>query len=177
MYEPGYERFLKMEAFTKDPSVWDVDKNPEYKNDQQEMKKLLAKKPTELIRPEKQRLVVYYRALGHTLDEIGMKVELSRATVIGIIREYAKEIAKMQRLELEELLCLHYQTTRRKIEMLGGVLRRLLEELQARSLNDVSTDKILELILKFNHTLTDSISEKIKAELPEESELNKASII
>jgi hypothetical protein len=177
MNEPGYERFLKMEAFTKDASVWDVDKNSEYKKDQQEMEKLLAKKPTELIRPEKQRLIVYYRALGYTLDEIGMKVELSRSTVIGVVREYAKEIAKIQRLELEELLNLHYQTSRRKIEMLGGLLKRLLEELQGRSLEDVPTASLLKLILEFNKTITDAITEKVNAEQAEEPELGKASVI
>lgn len=176
MNEPSYERFFKMDAFTKDPSVWDIEKNPDHQKEMQELQKLLDKKPETLIRPEKNRLVVIYRAQDYTIEEICKKVELSKPTVIEIIRSYASDISKIKKLELEELLHLHYQTTRRKIGMLGGVLGRLLEEFQRRTLEDIPSDRLLDIILKFNKTLSDLVAEKITVTPPKEKEFNEATV-
>ena len=176
MTEPGYEKYLSMEAFTTHPELWEVEKKAEHKKETQELEKLLAKKPETMIRPEKNRLVVFYRAQDCTIEEICKKVELSKPTVIDIIRTYASDISKMKKLGLEELLHLHYQTTRRKIEMLGGVLGRLLAEFQRRTLDDIPTDRLLDIILKYNKILSDLITEKIAADPPKDKELNEAAV-
>lgn len=177
MIEPGYEKLLTMEAFTTHPELWKVEKIAEHKKETQELQKLLDKKPETMIRPEKNRLVVFYRAQDYTIEDICKKVELSKPTVINIIRKYATDISKMKQLELEDLLHLHYQTTRRKVEMLGGMLGKLLEEFQRRSLEDVPTDKLLDIILKFNKTLSDLVAEKIIAAPIKEKEFNEATVI
>lgn len=176
MTEPGYEKYLSMEAFTTHPELWEVEKKAEHKKETHELEKLLAKKPENMIRPEKNRLVVFYRAQDYTIEEICKKVELSKPTVISIIRTYATDISKIKQLELEDLFHLHYQTTRRKIEMLGGVLGRLLEEFQRRSLEDVPTDRLLDIILKFNKTLSDLVADKIAAAPLKEKEFSEAMV-
>ena len=36
MEEPGYERYLSMEAFTKNPELWDVEKKADHKKGKEE---------------------------------------------------------------------------------------------------------------------------------------------
>lgn len=176
MDEPGYERYLSMEAFTTNPELWDVEKKADHKKETQELQKLLAKSPTSLIRPEKNRIIIVLRAQDYTIEEICKRVELTKPTVLKVIRSYASEIAKLKKLELEELLFLHHQTTRKKIELLGGVMGRLLDELHRRTLEDVPSDKLVDLIIKLNKALTDLVAEKICSTPQKEKELSEASV-
>ena len=75
-------------------------------------------------------------------------MELSRPTVIKIIRQFASEISKLKRTEIEELLHLYHFTLRERIRTFGKIQGILLAELETRSVKDIATDKLIDLIIK-----------------------------
>jgi hypothetical protein len=56
-------------------------------------------------------------------------------------------------MELEALYEKYYLTKEARIKLLGGQLKEIQEELKARKLDSVSTDKLLELELKIYQAL------------------------
>lgn len=179
----SYEKYLKIDGLREYEDLYDEEKVREHDIAEKQWAELLEKKPEKMIMPEKTRLAVLLRAKGYSIREICERVQLSKPKVIDVIRDYAREISKLSRLELQELLALHQQTAFKKIQVFGGVLNRLLEELKGRDLADIPTDRLLEVILKYNKAIGDSITEKIASmptmepESNEEVELYKASIL
>lgn len=179
MLEPqGYLKYLKNDNLLQWAELYEAEEKKEFDEEEERWRELLEKDPTKMIRPEKERLIILLRARDFSFSEIAQRVQLSRPTVISIVRDHANEIAKLSRLQLQELLAQYQQTVKRKLQVFGGVLSRLLEELQRRDLADIPTDRLLEVILKYNKAIGDSIAEKVAA-IPakgqnsdEEKELN-----
>lgn len=162
--------------------LYEEEKSREHDDEERHLKELLEKDPTKMIRPEKERLVVILRAKDFSITEIAERVQLSRPTVISIIRDHAHAIAKLSKMELQELLVLYKQTAKKKLQVFGGVLGRLLNELEGRDLTEVPVDRLLEMILKYSKALGDAIADKVVAAQgstdrdEEEAEFNTAAV-
>lgn len=181
MPEPkGYLKFLKNDNLLQWAELYDVEKAREHDDEDKRWDDLLKKDPATMIRPEKERLVIILRAKDYSITEIAERVQLSRPTVIGIVRDHATAIAKLSSLELQELLAAYNQTTKKKLQVFGGVLGRLLDELQRRDLADLTTDRLLEIVLKFSKAIGDTVAEKVakarELQDGEETEFSKAAI-
>lgn len=87
-----------------------------------------------MIHPENKRLVVLLRAQGLSINEICSRVEWTKPTVIKTIRQYAKDISKLMRTELEELLQTYYLTLKKQIQAFGIILGTLITAWQTRNL-------------------------------------------
>jgi hypothetical protein len=123
---------------------------------------------------EKERFIEL-RAKGWSFDKIAKELGKAKQTLINWSKELEDEIANLKALELEALYEKHYLLKENRIETFGVLLRKLKDEVMSRDLSDVPTDKLLDLLLKYENQLKDEIitpiyktSEEIK-----EAELDK----
>lgn len=110
-------------------------------------------KGEELGKNEKKEQFILLRAKGFSYRDIENKLGVSRTTLGNWASELEEEIATLKAIELEALYKQYYLTKEAKIEALGEILDRLREELLSRDLSEVDTDKLLELILKYQDKL------------------------
>ena len=123
---------------------------------------------------EKERFIEL-RAKGWSFDKIAKELDRAKQTLINWSKELEDEIANLKALELEALYEKHYLLKENRIETFGVLLKKLKDEVMSRDLSDVPTDKLLDLLLKYENQLKDEIitpiyktSEEIK-----EDELDK----
>lgn len=113
------------------------------------------------------------RAKGWSFDKIAKELGKAKQTLIDWSKELQDEIANLKALELEALYEKHYLLKENRIETFGVLLRKLKDEVMSRDLSDVPTDKLLELLLKYNSQVKEEIVEPIyksSQELIEESQ-------
>lgn len=96
---------------------------------------------------------VELRAQGLSFDRIAKELRASKQTLIDWSKELQEEIANRRALELEALYEAAGIAKEKRLQALAGVLNRLELELAKRSLVDVSTEKLLELQLKYSKQL------------------------
>lgn len=123
---------------------------------------------------EKERFIEL-RAKGWSFDKIAKELDRAKQTLINWSKELEDEIANLKALELEALYEKHYLLKENRIETFGVLLRKLKDEVMSRDLSDVPTDKLLDLLLKYENQLKDEIIEprfKTSTEIKED-ELDK----
>lgn len=91
---------------------------------------------------------VELRALGWSFDRIAKELKVSKQTLINWSRELTLEIRNQRAIEYEALLEQHAMTREKRIEALGQILKRMNEELAARTLSELPTERLLDGILK-----------------------------
>jgi len=99
-------------------------------------------------RTELKRDFVLLRARGLSFAKIANELPVSKATLVSWSKELEDEIARLKAIELEALYEEAHLLKRGRIELLSEQLRALQEELAQRDLEDVSTDKLLDLWLR-----------------------------
>ena len=101
------------------------------------------------------------RAKGWSFDKIAKEIGKAKQTLIDWSKELQDEIANRKALELEALYEKHYLLKENRIETFGVLLRKLKDEVMSRDLSDVPTDKLLDLLLKYNSQVKEEIVEPI----------------
>ena len=101
------------------------------------------------------------RAKGWSFDKIAKEIGMAKQTLIDWSKELQDEIANRKALELEALYEKHYLLKENRIETFGVLLRKLKDEVMSRDLSDVPTDKLLDLLLKYNSQVKEEIVEPI----------------
>ena len=101
------------------------------------------------------------RAKGWSFDKIAKETGKAKQTLIDWSKELQDEIANRKALELEALYEKHYLLKENRIETFGVLLRKLKDEVMSRDLSDVPTDKLLDLLLKYNSQVKEEIVEPI----------------
>ncbi len=97
------------------------------------------------------------RAKGYSFDRIAGELSLAKKTLVTWSKEYDAEIQAAKALELEALLEKHYLLKEQQIEQFAKLLNAIDETLAGRDLSDVSTEKLLELRLKYQGALKDEL--------------------
>jgi transposase len=95
------------------------------------------------------------RAKGYSYAKIARKLKVSKSTVANWSQELEAEIASLKAIELESLYERYYLTKESRIKLLGDQLKEIRSELKKRELDEVSTDKLIELELKIYQALMD----------------------
>ena len=98
---------------------------------------------------ELQEHFVELRAKGWSLRKIERKIKVSKSALANWDRELEGEIASLKAIELEALYERCFLAKEARIKLLGQQLRRIQRELKSRDLEDVSTEKLLEMQLKY----------------------------
>ena len=91
------------------------------------------------------------RAKGWSLDKIAKELGKAKQTLIDWSKQLQDEIANRKALELEALYETYYLQRESRLQTFGAMLTKIKEEVGRRDLSDVPTDKLLELLLKYNN--------------------------
>lgn len=103
----------------------------------------------EATRLQKKAKFVELRAKGLSYDKIAKRLKVSRSTVANWCQELEAEIARLRAIEMDALYEEFFLLKQGRIQLLGGQLKAIMEELKGRSLADVPTEKLLELQLRY----------------------------
>lgn len=101
---------------------------------------------------QKQRFVEM-RSRGVSFDQCSKELKTAKTTLIAWSKELKTEIDQSRQLELETLQEMNSVSKRKRIEALGKELDRINKELDKRSLEDTSTDKLIQLKIKLLENL------------------------
>jgi hypothetical protein len=114
---------------------------------------------------------VELRAKGYSFDKIAQELGKAKQTLIDWSKELQDEIANLKALELEALYEKFYLLKEHRLQNLGGILTKLKTEVESRDLSEVPTDKLLDLLLKYDSQVKEEMIEptyKTSQEIREE---------
>ena len=103
---------------------------------------------------EKQQFIEL-RAKGYSYQKIADELGISKPTLIDWSKDEqtSKDIHNQRTLYLDELQEKYAMTKRHRIAMFGEVLSRAKAELDKRDLSEMSTDKLITMVIKLSDTL------------------------
>jgi transposase-like protein len=103
---------------------------------------------------EKQQFIEL-RAKGYSYQKIAEQLSVSKPTLIDWSKDNqtSKDIHNQRTLYLDELQEQYAMTKRHRITVLGEVLNRAKTELDKRDLSEMSTDKLITMVIKLSDTL------------------------
>lgn len=113
------------------------------------------------------------RAKGWSFDKIAKDLGKAKQTLLDWSKDLDLEIANCKALELDLLYESYYLYKEDRLKMFGELIVRIKKELSTRSLEDVPTDKLLDLLLKYESQIKDDLIEPIfksSAEIEESTE-------
>lgn len=108
----------------------------------------------------KQRFIEL-RAKGYSFDKIAKELGKAKQTLIDWSKDLQDEIANLKALELESIYESYYLLKENRLQAFGGLLNKIKDEVLSRDLSEVPTDKLLELLLKYNALIKEEIVEPI----------------
>jgi hypothetical protein len=104
-------------------------------------------------REELREQVIELRAQGLSIRKIAGRVGKSRSTISRWLALWDKEIARRRAIELEALYEQAAMTKEARIKRLSSQVKAIEKELRARGLEDVSTERLLRLLLEYDAAL------------------------
>jgi IS30 family transposase len=99
------------------------------------------------------------RAKGWSFDKIAKELGKAKQTLIDWSKELQDEIANRKALELEVLYESYYLLKENRLQTFGAMLSKIKKEIESRDFSDVPTEKLLELLLKYNSLVKEEIIE------------------
>lgn len=98
---------------------------------------------------EMKKKFIELRAKGISFRKISESLKVSKKTLIEWSKELEREITNLKAIEMEELQEMYYVQKQKRIELFGSQLEQIIKELDQRNFSDMSTEKLLELQLKY----------------------------
>ncbi len=99
------------------------------------------------------------RAKGWSYRKLARRLKVSKSTLSNWSIELEEEIASLKAMELEALAEQFYLLKEGRIRLLGGILKRIQKEVLSRDLSGVPTDRLLELLLRYQEALQEEYVE------------------
>jgi hypothetical protein len=103
----------------------------------------------DLGREEQKHQFVVLRAKGYSYARTARELKVSKGTLTAWSAELEEQIAKMRTVELEALQEEFFLLKEGRIRLIGEQLKAIQTEIGKRDLSKVSTDKLLELQLRY----------------------------
>ena len=97
------------------------------------------------------------RAQGLSYDKISQELNVSKQTLINWSKELRDKIANLRAIEIEVLQEKYFMTKKGKIELFGEQIEKIKKELATRDLEDISSEKLTDMIMKYYSLLKDEI--------------------
>ena len=122
---------------------------------------------------ETKRRFIELRAKGYSFDKIAKELGKAKQTLLDWSRELDQEIAQAKALELDSLYESYSLYKEARLKTLGEILSKLKKEVDKRDLTDLPTDRLLDLFLKYEGVVKESLVEpvfKSSREIEEEKE-------
>ena len=93
------------------------------------------------------------RARGLSYARISRELKVAKGTLASWNQELSEEIASLKAVQLEELYEKYYLVRAGRIELIGSQMKKLIRELQKRDFAEMTTEKLLDLVLRYFETL------------------------
>jgi hypothetical protein len=122
---------------------------------------------------ETKRRFIELRAKGYSFDKIAKELGKAKQTLLDWSRDLDQEIAQAKALELDSLYESYSLYKEARLKTLGEILLKLKKEVDKRDLTDLPTDRLLDLFLKYEGVVKESLVEpvfKSSKEIEEEKE-------
>jgi transcriptional regulator len=122
---------------------------------------------------ETKRRFIELRAKGYSFDKIAKELGKAKQTLLDWSRDLDQEIAQAKALELDSLYESYSLYKEVRLKTLGEILSKLKKEVDKRDLTDLPTDRLLDLFLKYEGVVKESLVEpvfKSSREIEEEKE-------
>ena len=110
---------------------------------------------------EQKEKFIELRAKGYSFDKIAKELGRAKQTLIDWSKELEEEIANHKALELEALYEKYYLHKETRLQTFGELLGKIKKEIEKRNLSDVSTEKLLELYLKYQAQAKEEVTEPV----------------
>ena len=110
---------------------------------------------------EQKEKFIELRAKGYSFDKIAKELGRAKQTLIDWSKELEEEIANLKALELDALYEKYYLHKETRLQTFGELLSKIKKEVDSRSLSDVSTEKLLELYLKYLSLAKEEVADPV----------------
>ena len=118
--------------------------------DSQESNPIDAENETDDLGKEEQKSrFIHMRAKGLSYAKIAKELKVSTSTLSNWNQELLEEIAQAKAIEIEALQEEYFMLKEGRIRLLGGQLKTIQKEISGRDLSKVSTEKLMELQLRY----------------------------
>lgn len=122
--------------------------------------------------------IVELRAKDYSIKSIASQLGISKQTVVDTCKELKSEVATLRAVELDALYEAEAITTEARLRNLSTLLAKIRTEIDKRDLEDVPTEKLIDLYLKTSSALHEAVilpvfksSQEQKEELEEKEAL------
>lgn len=120
---------------------------------------------------ETKQQFIELRAKGLSFDKIAKEMSKSKQTLIDWSRDLSGEIANLKAIQLEEMYQTYYLLKENRLQTLGTQLNKIKAEVDKRDFTDIPTDKLLDLLLKYNSKVAEEL---VEPEYKSQEEMDKA---
>ena len=103
----------------------------------------------DLGKEEQKSRFIHLRAKGYSYARIAKELKVSTSTLTNWNQELLEEIAQAKATELEALQEEYFMLKEGRIRLLGGQLKTIQQEISGRDLSKVSTERLMELQLRY----------------------------
>ncbi len=103
----------------------------------------------DLGKEEQKSRFILLRAKGLSYAKIAKELKVSTSTLTNWNQELLEEIAQAKSVELEALQEEYFMLKEGRIKLLGGQLKTIQEEISGRDLSKVSTERLMDLQLRY----------------------------
>jgi predicted transcriptional regulator len=101
------------------------------------------------------------RAVGYSYDKISKELGVSKQALIDWARDFQDEIINRKSLELEALYDKFYLLKEHRIKTFGELLSKIKDEIHKRDFSEIPTDKLMDLLLKYDIQVKEELTEPI----------------
>lgn len=108
---------------------------------------------------KKKETFIELRAAGLSFDKIAKRLKVCKQTLIDWSKELEEEIANLKAVELEALYEKYFLLKENRLQTFGELLARLKAELEKRDFSDIPTDKLLDIMGKYQALLKEEYTE------------------
>ena len=123
-----------------------------------------------MITEEQRTKIIELRSQRRSIARIAKDVGVAKQTVVDVCKEMKEEIAALNAIRLDELYEKEKIGAEERIRYLSSLLAKLRKELEQRSLEDVPTEKLVDLILRTQDKLEEAKVEPIFKSTAEQRE-------
>lgn len=101
-----------------------------------------------MIDAETKLKIVELRSKDTSIAKIAEKLGIAKQTVVDVCKDMTDEIATLRAVQLDALYEEQAITAEARIRRLSSLLEKIQTELDSRTLQDVPTDKLVDLLIK-----------------------------
>lgn len=83
------------------------------------------------------------RSQGASYSQISKLLGVTKPTMIQWAREHNETINNLKAMDFADISEAHYLVKKKRVELLGGMLTRIKEELSKRDMAEIPTEKLL----------------------------------